>query len=298
MKKIYIFLSLIILISLVSCLRLDNNLFNSDDTIDKYYLEDYTGEVDFKLPSEYSVSKDEITLFTLESNNDGDIAKIYALYLGNIEKIATDTVIMYCHGNKDHIDFNWQRQKLLYFTGQKKNYGVLTVDYRGYGLSEGNSTESGLIADISVALQWLKDNGLTDDRLIIYGFSLGSIPAIEHSANPTILEPSKLILEAPIGSIKTMVQDASGGLSMPTSFFVDLNSNNIEKIKDVAQPLLLFEGGEDIFLTYDKHGKPLFDNYKGIYKKLILVDKAVHGTIPLEYGLENYMLKMEEFIKK
>lgn len=287
----------IVLLTFVSCLRLDDNLFNSDNTIDKYYLDDYTGEIDFKLPTEYSVNENEITLFTLQSNNNGDKAKIYALYLGNIDNISTDTVIMYCHGNKDHLDFNWQRQKLLYFTGQKKNYGVLSIDYRGYGLSEGNSTESGLIADISAGLQWLKDNGLTNDRLMMYGFSLGSIPAIEHTANPTILKPSKLILEAPIGSIKTMVQDAGGGLSMPTSFFVDLNSNNIEKIKNVTQPLLLFEGVEDVFLTYDTHGKPLFDNYKGEYKELVLVEKAFHGTIPLEYGLENYMIKMKEFIE-
>ncbi len=293
----YRFLIILFIFSFASCLRLDDNLFNNDNAIDKYYLDDYTGEVDFKLEAPYTVSDDEIHQFTLTSDNDGDKATIYAIYLGDIDRIATDTVIMYCHGNKDHNDFYWPREKLLYFSGKEKRYGVLMVDYRGYGLSEKKSTESSLIADVAAGLEWLKGKGLTGDRLIIYGFSLGSIPAIEHAAHPTVLTPEKLVLEAPIGSIQTMVQDASG-LSLPSSYFTDLQTNNIEQIKDVTQPFLLFEGLADDFLTYETHGKPVYDNYGGSSKELVLVDNGEHGSIPNEYGLENYMVKMGEFVRK
>ncbi|MCK5742761.1 MAG: alpha/beta hydrolase [Chlorobi bacterium] len=289
---------IILFISLGSCLRLDDVLFNSNNSIDGYLLDDYTGEVDFRLPEEYKVNEDEITLFTLQSDDAGDKAIIHAIYLGNPETIASDTVIMYCHGNRDHMDFYWHRHKLLYYTGGEKHYGVLMVDYRGYGLSEGKSTEAGIIADVAAGLQWLKDRGLTGDRLIIYGFSLGSVAAVDHAANPTVLTPNKLILEAPVGNMQTMVQDAGGGLSMPSSFFTDLDLDNIEKMKSVRQPLLLFEGLSDVFLTYDTHGKPLYDNHKGAYKELVKIEKGTHTNIPLEYGFEKYMMKMQEFIEK
>ena len=295
---IYKTAAIILFISLASCMRLDDVLFNSDDSIEEYKLDNYTGEVDFVLPEEYNVDEDEISLFTLESDNAGDKATIYTIYLGNPETIATDTVIMYCHGNRDHMDFYWHRHKLLYYTGGEKHYGVLMVDYRGYGLSEGTSTEAGLSADVAAGLQWLKDRGLTGERLIMYGFSLGSVAAVEHAANPTVLTPSKLILEAPLGSIQTMVQDAAGGLSMPSSFLIDIKADNIEKIKSVGQPLLLFEGLSDVFLTYDTHGKPLYDNHKGAFKELVKIEKGTHTNIPLEYGFEKYMMKIQEFIEK
>ena len=70
--------------------------------------------------------------------------KIHAVYLGNIADIATDTIILYCHGNRDHLDFYWPRIKLLANVGGKNRYGVLAMDYRGFGLSEGPATEEGM----------------------------------------------------------------------------------------------------------------------------------------------------------
>ena len=77
---------------------------------------------------------------------------------------------MYCHGNKWHMDFYWQRAKLLAHTNGKNKYGVLMMDYRGFGMSEGDPTENGMYADVNACMKWLKDKGLTNSRLIIYGF--------------------------------------------------------------------------------------------------------------------------------
>jgi fermentation-respiration switch protein FrsA (DUF1100 family) len=204
---------------------------------------------------------------------------------------------MYCHGNKWHMDFYWQRAKLLAHTSGKNKYGVLMIDYRGYGLSEGEPTENGLYADVDAALQWLKLKGLTNNRLAIYGFSMGSAPACELSNKPRSMTPSKLILEAPFASADVMANDGSG-LSMPGSFFTNLKIDNAEEIKTISQPFCWIHGTNDNFLNINTHGELVYKNYNGSYKEAQRVSGADHGEVPEKMGFDNYLNTLSTFIKK
>jgi len=279
-----------------SCLRLDSNLFNIGEKIQSYQLDNYKGEREISdLPSSYSVNQDLVSIFTLQSDNNGNKAKIYAIYIGDKTRIGKDTVILYCHGNKNHMDLYWNRAKLLANVGQKHRFGVLMMDYRGYGLSEGEPTESGLYADVSACLQWLKDNGMVNQRLIMYGFSLGSAPATKLTAANPILSPSKLILEAPFASAETMIQDAAK-LSIPGSYFVNLEINNAEEIKKVKVPFCWFHGEKDDFLSREVQGQKVYDNYTGIEKRKFIIPEAVHNDLPSKMGFDNYLKALEDFI--
>ncbi|MCX6295690.1 MAG: alpha/beta hydrolase [Bacteroidetes bacterium] len=294
MKKI---LAIFIIATTFSgCLTLDDNLFNNSK-LDSYKLDNYTGEVDFILDNSYHIDDSLVHLFTLpsQSSSESNPTSIYAIYIGDISKIATDTVIMYCHGNKDHMDFYWQRAKLLANTKSKNRFGVLMIDYRGYGMSEGKSTEDGLYADVDAGLKWLKNKGLTNDRLVIYGFSMGSAPATKISAENYSMKPSKLILEAPFASAETMIQDASG-LSMPGDFFTTLKINNGEEIKSVSQPFCWFHGEADDFLKIDTHGAVVYNNYHGTYKEAHRIPDAGHSTVPQTMGFLNYTNAVGDFI--
>ncbi|MEI7595061.1 MAG: alpha/beta hydrolase [Bacteroidota bacterium] len=296
MKKILVIVVASLMFS--SCLRMDDFLYN-ESKIDQYLLDNYTGEVDFKLGAEYAIPDSLFRMFTLNSQSVEETSptKIYAMYLGDVSKISTDTVILYCHGNKDHMDFYWQRAKLIANIGGNCHYGVMTFDYRGFGMSEGKPTEDGLYADSDAALKWLKDNGLTSDRLIIYGFSLGSAPATKLSANQYTLKPSKLILEAPFASSAVMVQDGSA-MSMPASLYTNLKIDNAEQIKSVTQPFLWIHGVEDGFLSMKTHGEVIYKNYKGFYSEAHRIEGADHGTVPQTVGFQNYLEIMDKFIKK
>jgi hypothetical protein len=46
-------------------------------------------------------------------------------------------------------------------------------------MSEGKPTEANMYESVRGGLNWLKDKGLTSDRLVAYGYSLGSAPACE-----------------------------------------------------------------------------------------------------------------------
>lgn len=294
MKKI---VSLIIIaITFSSCLTLDENLFNNSK-LESYKLDNYSGEVDFILDDSYKIPDSLVSIFTLPSKAAGESSAttIYAIYIGDIAKITTDTVIMYCHGNKDHMDFYWQRAKLLANTKSKNRFGVLMIDYRGYGMSEGKPTEAGLYADVDAALNWLKTKGLSNDRLVMYGFSMGSAPATKLSAENWSLKPEKLILEAPFASAETMVQDGSG-LSMPADFFTTLEINNGEKIKSVSQPFFWVHGESDDFLNIDTHGAVVYNNYQGTYKEAHRIAGAGHSSVPQTMGFVNYMNAVGNFI--
>src|SRR4051812_27094740 len=174
---LYLLLVAALTVLATGCLRLDNNFFDAT-TLSEYKLRNYTGEVDFRLDASYDIPDSLVHLFTLSSQATGESSptKIYAVYIGSLSHIATDTVILYCHGKRHHMDFFWPRAELLANTNGKNNYGVLMIDYRGFGLSEGKPTEDGLYADVDAGMQWLKANGLTDNRLVMYGFSLGTAP--------------------------------------------------------------------------------------------------------------------------
>ena len=224
-------------------------------------------------------------------------SKMSAIYIGNIDDIATDTIILYCHGNKDHMDFYWPRQKLYAHTGGLGRYGVLMFDYPSFGLSEGKASEANLYRSTARAIQWLKDQGLENNRFVLFGFSLGSAAACEVAAHPEeyALAPSKLILEAPFASAEVMIQDAAL-LSMPGSFLVDLKIDNATEIKKISVPLLWIHGVDDSFLSVKSHGQPVYDNKLNGYKEAYLVPGGEHETTPFAAGYENYIAKLAAFM--
>lgn len=279
-----------------ACLRLNSNLFNSDNSITAYALDGYNDKT-IPLGSEYKIPDSLIHLFTIESDDNGSKAKIYAIYIGDTTQIATDTVILYSHGNAKYMDIYWNRAKLLAHIGGKNRLGVLLYDYRGYGLSEGNSTESSMYADADACTKWLKSKGLTDNRFIMYGFSLGTAPTCELTAYKRTLSPFKFILEAPFASTDEMMQDAAI-LNMPASYISDNKIDNAKKIKDIQQPFMWIHGTSDSYLSMETHGQVVYDNYKGVYKEAHKVPGGEHGNVPAVWGYPQYLSALEGFVFK
>lgn len=299
-KNIFLLLGLLFIMGFhSSCLRLDANLFANDNSIKEYKLDAYEGDSDFKLDDTYKIDSKYISHFTLSSKGKGDKKSfiIHAIYIGDQERIKTDTVIMYCHGNKDHMDKYWQRAKLLANTGWKNRFGVMMVDYRGYGLSEGKPTENGMYADVDASLKWLKSKGLDNDRLIIYGFSLGSAPAVELVRNTRSMNPSKLMLEAPFASSQALVQDGSK-TSMKSDYFTNNKIDNAGKIQQVKIPFFWIHGELDDFVAMRTHGQVVFDNYQGTYKEAHVIQGANHSDVQEIMGFREYNKLIEDFIER
>ena len=282
---------LIIVFGLTGCIKLNDIAFYNE-TITDYLLDDYNTDLDFKLDSTYNVQN--IHEFSVNSNGF-DIA---AIYIGELSDIDTDTIILYCHGQTRHMDHYWQRAKLLANCGGKERYGVLMFDYRGYGKSEGTPTEQGMYEDVRAAYQWLLNEGASSQRIIIYGFSLGSAPATDLAAYGMSNEfPVKLILESPFASTDFIAQESTL-IEVSASYITDLEFDNAEKIKLVDQPLMWMHGIEDDYVAIT-NGEAIISNYSGVDSTYVRVEGANHGQdgVPQTMGYQNYLNAVQEFIE-
>lgn len=282
---------------LISC-RLDNSVFDGQELFE-YELDDY-GQFEIQIDKTYDIPDSLVSIVSLSSklNSEALPTQISGVYIGEMDSIQSDTVILYCHGNYGHIDYYWTRIKLLANIGYKNKYGVLAIDYRGYGTSDGESTEETMYEDVRTALQWLQNRGLESDRLIMYGYSLGSAPATKLTSDDAFLQASKLILEAPFANAETMVQDATG-LDLPGSYLTNLKLDVAIEIQDIEEPLLWIHGRNDAYLNIDTHGEVVFASHRGeidIDKFAHRVNKGEHSNLPKAIGVNYYLDLLENFI--
>jgi uncharacterized protein len=79
-------------------------------------------------------------------------------------------VILIAHGNAGNVT---HRLELLQHF-QALGASALVFDYRGYGRSDGSSSEAGVLADARAARRWLaKRTGITESEVVLCGESLG-----------------------------------------------------------------------------------------------------------------------------
>jgi uncharacterized protein len=144
--------------------------------------------------------------------------------------------LVFFHGNGGVISArHWRIRR-----GQKMGYGVLLVEYRGYGKSDGVPTEEGLYADARAALDWLEHNGVPSTSTILYGESLGSGVAVKMATERRV---AGVILEAPYTS--TIDVAALNYWMFPVHWLMSDRFDSLSRIKDIQAPLLVMHGALD-----------------------------------------------------
>ncbi len=296
MKKYLLFAG--VLLTLISCKKivLDSLAFPSEK-LEAYAFENYTGSNELDLDASMFADAAHYTFVTLTSE---DLANetthtIYGVYIGDVSTMASDTVILYFHGQSLHMDAYFDRASLLANLGGKYNYSVFMIDYRGYGMSEGTSTEQGLYEDANAAIDWLKAQGANPDQTICYGYSLGAIPAIDRAAYRSDFKFSKLIIESPLASVENLVH-SSTLINVSSGFVTTLEFPNAEKIKDVTCPLLWMHGIDDSYIEIE-NGELIFANYSGTTKTAVRVAGSDHSEVPTKLGIPTYLETVLNFIR-
>ncbi|MDY0872894.1 alpha/beta hydrolase [Dongia rigui] len=144
--------------------------------------------------------------------------------------------IAYFHGNAGHHGDRVAR--IIPYAAE--GYGILLVGYRGYGGNPGQPTEAGLYTDARAALDFLQDQGVKPDQLILFGESLGSAVATQMA---TERAARALILEAPFASILRSARQRYRYLAF--DFLVRDKFDTLAKIGRVGKPLLVIHGDLD-----------------------------------------------------
>src|SRR5436305_12983073 len=90
---------------------------------------------------------------------------------------AGKPVVVFFHGNGDILA--WRAPWFATLTAD--GTGLVAVSFRGYAGSSGSPTEAGLIKDAEAAYAFAVER-YAPDRIVLWGYSLGSGPAIALAA--------------------------------------------------------------------------------------------------------------------
>lgn len=187
------------------------------------------------------------------------------------------------HGNAGNVTVMAESLRML---NRRHNLAVLAIDYRGYGRSEGEPTEEGILLDARAARKWLAEKeGIAESDVILMGYSLGGGVAVDLAAKDGA---RGLVLSSTFTSLPDVAQHHVRWL--PMSWLMTLRMNSLEKIKDYRGPLLLSHGNADEVIPYQQ-GLALYQAAPGP-KKLITVQGGKHA----DPQPEEYRAALDQFI--
>ena len=144
-------------------------------------------------------------------------------------------LILYFHGNGDYLAGFFGRFRDMIADGT----GIVVPAFRGYSGSTGSPSEQGLLRDAEAAYAFALAR-YAADRIVVWGFSLGSGVAVALAAGNPV---AKLILEAPYSSIADVA--ASAFPILPVRWLLRDPFRSDLRIAGVKVPLLVLHGARD-----------------------------------------------------
>jgi hypothetical protein len=165
--------------------------------------------------------------------------------------------IVYFHGNGGNISYRAFRIRPYLDRG----YGLLLVEYRGYGGNPGRPTERGLYNDGRAAMTFITDEGVPVDDVVLYGESLGGGIAVEIAAEQGRASKAvgALVLEAPLSSVTDVA--AYHYPLVPVRWLLKDRFESASKIGDVRAPVFIIHGENDRIVPIG-FGRALFETAK------------------------------------
>ena len=151
-------------------------------------------------------------------------------------------------------------------------YDVALLDYRGYGKSSGERTEPNLYADAQSVYDHFKTT-ISEEKLIIFGRSLGTAMAIHLAANN---DPSKLILVTPFYSLQALAQKIAP--IYPTRLLLRFPFKSYKFIQNVKCPIYFFQGTADDVVPYEE-SKKLFNLVEGSRGTFYTIEGGEHNNL-------------------
>jgi len=120
------------------------------------------------------------------------------------------------------------------------NVNFLIIAWRGFSGNKGKPSEKGLYEDAKSAIKWLKNKGIKEENIIIYGESLGTGVAAEIAQNKNF---AGVILESPFTS---MIDAGKTKYPFfPIRLLLKDKYESDKKIKNIKSPILIMHGEVD-----------------------------------------------------
>ncbi len=202
-----------------------------------YYLQDYFLFKPEKLPPDFQFYYDnqETMEYNMETRDGAVINGVRFLPQGE-----SRGVVLYLKGNSKSIK-GWGKFAVDF---TRHNYNVVMVDYRGFGKSTGRRSQKAIKRDLQEVYNLLKER-TTEDRIILYGRSLGSGFAAKLAS---MNNPKMLILDAPYYSLTKVTSRYMP--FMPLSLLIKYPLPTYKWLKYVRCPIHIIHGTHDKLIPY------------------------------------------------
>ncbi len=174
-------------------------------------------------------------VFLITSDN----VRIYGWYVTNPQ--ATRTLLWF-HGNAGNLEDRRQ-----WLTGLRQlPANILTIDYRGYGRSEGQPNEAGVYRDARAAYDWLlREKRVPPEQVVIFGESLGGAVAAELA---TQVKCGGLILESAFTNAADMSRLVVPLL--PMRWFIRSKFDTLAKVAAIPVAKLILHARDDEVIPF------------------------------------------------
>lgn len=219
----------------------------------------------------------------------------WRIYPGpGIKKLGT---IVQFHGNAENITTHFVSLGWL----SEQGYEVYIFDYRGYGKSPDSPSFANCAEDGKKLLEYVRKKIVKDEKVIVYGQSLGGV--ILQRALQTSLDHDwidLIVLDSTFRSYQRIGFDKLSDswitwLLSPLAFVVVSDASAPLRFHEfVHRPLLVIHSKNDPVIPY-KFGKNIFDRYQG-KKKMWEFDYPSHVGV---FFIDNfsYRKKFVDYLK-
>lgn len=177
-------------------------------------------------------------------------------------------VVLYLHGNAGNIGNRAGRLLPLNDAG----WGVLLLEYRGYGGNPGTPSEDGLWLDAQAGMAALRRIGVPPERTLLWGESLGTGLAVRLAAESPV---AAVLLEAPYTSLAAVGRWHAPML--PMGLLLGRAYDSLSLIPKVRSPVLVMAGARDTLIP-PAISRELYDAATSP-KELWIAPDADHNTL-------------------
>lgn len=271
MKLFYLFLFLLFL---SACTTIE---INEDDAFDNHRT---------VTPESFNNETMELTNHTIETE-DGILLNAWFLTRKDAKATA-----LYFGGN----GFLMVKSRPLIEAYSNLPVNLILFDYRGYGLSSGEPSVSGIQIDARAMFDQADSlSGGLSHPLFIHGHSMGSFLSGYIAEREDV---AGYILESPVSEVQGWTKRLVPWLLRPFVKF-DIapeikSQNNLERVASITTPLLIIGGTEDNITPFEM-AEELYEASASSEKELVSIDGGNHNDLPY---FDQYESAIEEFLFK
>ncbi|SEI11658.1 alpha/beta hydrolase [Pseudomonas asplenii] len=196
-------------------------------------------------PDKAHLAYRDVTLTT------ADGTRLHAWWLPARAGVPVKGTVLHLHGNGGNLSMHLGGSWWL----PEQGYQVLLIDYRGYGVSEGEPSLPAVYQDIDAAFQWLdRAPEVRDKPLVVLGQSLGGAMAVHYLVEHPAYQPrlKALVLDGVPASYRAVGQFALSGswltwpFQVPLSWLVPDGDSAIHAMPQLnGVPKLIFQSIDD-----------------------------------------------------